>query len=217
MFVTRSEEKTRESEDGSQVIPMDVLKAELFYPERDKNKATGDLVEQMAVDVADCILTKLRDPKKVTSNYLSSSDGEFSWGKTTEQEHAAGIGMMATNDPAESPFAALTQQLQSFGRVMGMNASAVGHARLHGDLDRSITDGVVDGSYHQLPKEMKWLLMELALGISAEVRHDERRSLKRQQEEKQRKQEMLGKKMIAAQCEYTDALTYIQMYHSPAC
>ena len=56
MFITRSEEKTGESEDGSQVIPMDVLKAELFYPERDENKATGDLVKRMAVNVADCIL-----------------------------------------------------------------------------------------------------------------------------------------------------------------
>ena len=172
----------------------------------------------MAVDVADCILTELRDPKKVTSNYLSLSDGKFSWGKTTEQEHAAGIGMMATNDPAESPFAALTQQLQSFGKVMGIHASAVGHARLHGDFDRSLTEGGVDGLYHRLPKEMKWSLMELALGMSAEVRNHERRALKRQQEEKQRKQEMLRKKkLLAAQSEYADALTYIEMYHSPAC
>ena len=60
--------------------------------------------------------------------------------------------------------------------------------------------------------------MELALGMSAEVRNHERRALKRQQEEKQRKQEMLRKKkLLAAQSEYADALTYIKMYHSPAC
>ena len=106
---------------------------------------------------------------------------------TTEEEHAAGIGMMATNDPAESPFAALTQQLQCFGRVMGAHASAVGHARLHGDMDRGLKDGAVDGLYHRLSREMKWSLMELALGMSAEVRKSERRALKRQQEEKQRK------------------------------
>ena len=125
------------AQDGSQVISMDLLKAELFFPQRDENKETGDVVERMAVEVADCMMTELEDPKKVTSNYLSSAGGEFSWGNTTEEEHAAGIGMMATNDPAESPFAALTQQLQCFGRVMGAHASAVGHARLHGDFERT--------------------------------------------------------------------------------
>ena len=92
--------------------------------------------------------------------------------------------MMATNDPAESPFAALTQQLQCFGRVMGINASAVGHARLHGDFDRNWEDSGVDGLYHRLPREMRWSLMEMALGMSAEVRKKERNALKKQQEEK---------------------------------
>ena len=130
------------------MIPIDVLRAELFYPARDENKETTDMVKRMAAEVSDCIIAELQDPTKVTSNYLSSADGEFSWGKTTEDEHAAGIGMMATNDPAESPFAALTQQLQCFGRVMGINASAVGHARLHGDFDRNWEDSGVDGLYH---------------------------------------------------------------------
>ena len=37
--------------------------------------------------------------KKVTSDDLSSADGEFSWGQTTDDEHQACLGKMATKDP----------------------------------------------------------------------------------------------------------------------
>ena len=53
---------------------------------------------------------------------------------------------MATNDPAEGPFAALTSQLQYFGRVLGMHASGVGQARLNGDFDLDLNDGNADGA-----------------------------------------------------------------------
>ena len=79
----------------------------------------------MAVELANCLLNELRDPTKATSDYLSCVDGKFSWGMTSDEEHAACLGNMATNDPAESPFAALTQQLQGFGRLLGIHASAV--------------------------------------------------------------------------------------------
>jgi len=36
-------------------------------------------------------------------------EGKFSWGYTTEEDHNALIGKMATNNFAESPFAMLTQ------------------------------------------------------------------------------------------------------------
>ena len=69
----------------------------------------------MACEVAECILKELCDPGKATSDYLSSIEGKFSWDQTTDDEHAACIGKMATNDPAESPYASLACQLQSFG------------------------------------------------------------------------------------------------------
>ena len=99
--MTCAEDKTGNAQDGLQVTPMDLLKAELFYPQREENIATEATVKKMAIEVSDCLLTELRDPKKVTSNYLSSADGEFSWGKTTDEEHVAGIGMMTTNDPSK--------------------------------------------------------------------------------------------------------------------
>ena len=107
-------------------MPYDKINAELFWPERDENKQTTDMVLKMATEVAACMLKELRDPKKATSDYLSSEEGQFSWGATTDDEHHASLGKMATNDPAESPFAALTSQMQSFGRILGIHASGVG-------------------------------------------------------------------------------------------
>ena len=71
--------------DGSRVLPFDKLKAELFYPERTENIATEALATNMAVDMAGCLLTELWDPNKATSDYLSSGEGKFKWGYTTQE------------------------------------------------------------------------------------------------------------------------------------
>ena len=54
------------------------------------------------------------------------------------------------NDPSESPFAQLTRQLQCFGRILGIHASAVRHARINGDFIRDIKDNSNDGAYFKL-------------------------------------------------------------------
>ena len=115
-----------------------MLKAELFYPSRKENVATRETIQKMAVKMANCFLKELRDPKKATSDYLTSSEGKFSWGFTTEEEHNALIGKSATNDSAESPFAMLTQQMQQFGRILGIHAAAVGQAKMNGDFKRDL-------------------------------------------------------------------------------
>jgi hypothetical protein len=51
-----------------------------------------------------------------------------------DEERFAFLDKMATNDPAESPFALLARQLQSFGRMLRIHASAVCHARVNGDF-----------------------------------------------------------------------------------
>ena len=80
-------------------------------------------------EVATCLLKELRDPKKATSDYLTSKDSDFISGNTTNKEHEACLGKMVTNDPDEAPFATLTQQLQQFGCVLGIHASGLGQAR----------------------------------------------------------------------------------------
>ena len=103
-----------------------MLKAERFYPNRKENVATTSTVQKMAVEMAECFLKELRDPKKATSDYLTSAEGKFSWGYTTEDDHTALIGKSATNDSAERQFTMLTQQIQQFGKILGIHALAVG-------------------------------------------------------------------------------------------
>ena len=196
-----------------------MLKAELFYPSRKENVATRETVQKMAVEMASCFLKELRDPKKATSDYLTSSEGKFSWGFTTEEEHNALIGKSATNDSAESPFAMLTQQMQQFGRILGIHAAAVGQAKMNGDFKRDLQGKVGrNGAFLQLPKEMKESLLRLAVNIAPDVRGRERAALDRQRESKKFKMETLRKKkLLAAQYEYAAALTFIEMYHSDAC
>mmetsp|Transcript_26186 Transcript_26186/g.44648 ORF Transcript_26186/g.44648 Transcript_26186/m.44648 type:complete len:365 (-) Transcript_26186:8-1102(-) len=140
---------------------------------------------------------------------------------------------MATNDPAESPFALLTQQLQSFGRVLGIHASAIGQARMNGDFKTakktatrtnakkvnkaSKIESEKEGAWHSLPKEMRESLLLFALSVAPAVRQAEKKALDKQRLVKKEKQDMLRKrKLIAVQTEYANALTYIDMFHSPA-
>ena len=124
-----------------------MLKAELFYPTRKENVATTSTVQKMAVEMAECFLKELRDPKKATSDYLTSAEGKFSWGYTTEDDHNVLIGKSATNDSAERPFAMLTQQIQQFGTILGIHASAVGQAKMNGDFKRDHQGRESTGSF----------------------------------------------------------------------
>ena len=210
------EDKQTNAIDGSKGLPNDVLNAELFYPQRDENIETNYLVEEMSMtEVAPAILKEFRDPKKALSDYVSAVDGKYSWQQTTEDEHQASLGKNATNDPAESPFAQLTRQLQVFGRVLGIHASAVGQARINGDFKRSINGESQEGEYFKLTPEMRESLMGYALLSSPAVRKEEKVQLNIQREAKLEKQRLLReKKMLACQREYGDKLTYIEMSKS---
>ena len=147
LFNLASEEKLTPAVDVKwKILPFDKINAKLFYQDCKENKETTELVLKMAVEVAKCMLKELRDPKKATSDYLTSEDGEFGWGYTTDEEHQACFRKITTNDPAEAPFAALTQQLEQFGRVLGIHASGVGQARIHGDFYRNLNDGNSNGA-----------------------------------------------------------------------
>jgi hypothetical protein len=78
------EEKQTATIDGSKALSMDQLNAEVFYPQW-----STKTVQLMACEVAECVLKELRDPGKATSDYLSSVEGKFSWGQTTDDEHVA--------------------------------------------------------------------------------------------------------------------------------
>ena len=80
MLLISTENKQTNATGGSIVLPFDKLKAGFFYPERTENIATKAFATKMAVEMASCLLTEIRDPQKATSDYLSSGEGKFSWG-----------------------------------------------------------------------------------------------------------------------------------------
>ena len=71
--------------------------------------------------------------------------------------------------------------------------------------------------FYQISDKMRDSLLTFALGMAPEVRKRETAAVKRQREAKLRKRKLLREqKLIAAQIEYANALTYIDMYWSEA-
>lgn len=64
---------------------------------------------------------------------------------------------------------------------------------------------------------MQQSLMCFAFDVAPAVEKAKKTALDKQQDSKRRKKISLFKKMIAIQNEYANALTYIDMYQSPAC
>eukprot|EP00965_Chrysotila_dentata_P109518 3619671-Pleurochrysis_carterae.AAC.1 len=58
----------------------------------------------------------------------------MAWGNTSEEEHAAALGKLATNGPAESAFGAITQEPSSFGLIAFSSTSGVAQARRNPDF-----------------------------------------------------------------------------------
>eukprot|EP00966_Prymnesium_polylepis_P327719 7383562-Prymnesium_polylepis.3 len=99
--------------------------------------------------------------------------GIFSWAETTEAEHEAGKGVMASNNPAARGHGLTRRQLQVFGRIGIGNAGAVSQAIANGDLDRSERydrgsrrKGHAEskcGAFFKLPEEMREALLLVSL------------------------------------------------------
>jgi hypothetical protein len=103
----------------------------------------------------------------------------------SEAEHLAPKGKHATNDPAESPFAQLTRQLQCFGQLLGIHASAVSQARINGDFKRDLKDSSKDGAYFKLSPDELQSLFAYALRASPAVQREKKVHLKVQRDGKE--------------------------------
>ena len=88
-MVYQFEEKKTSAMDGSKVLPFDQLNAELFYSERQENKDTTRFVEKFVVEVVQCFLQELSDPKRqlLTTCLVPkvNSAGEKYWRRNTRQ------------------------------------------------------------------------------------------------------------------------------------
>ena len=92
----------------------------------------------------------------------------------------------------------LTQQLQSFGCILGVYASRPGQVKMSDDFDRDLNDGNKDGAYSQLPQGIHDSLLEFALSIAPEVRKREAAAVNRQRTAKLKKHEMLTGVLLRA-------------------
>ena len=59
----------------TKAVPFDKVNCELFYTDHKENQDTTCLGNKMDVEIAQCLLNELRDPKKATPNYLTSEKG----------------------------------------------------------------------------------------------------------------------------------------------
>ncbi len=88
-------EKGRYRVDGNQddkVLPVDKLRAALFYPSHADIMQTDDLCSELGVVCAMAFLKEFRDTSKATHNYLSSIDGQFSLKVISDDMKKAGLG-----------------------------------------------------------------------------------------------------------------------------
>ena len=129
----------------------------------------------------------------------------------TEEMHKNLIGTFATNDLAESPFASLTCQLDSFNMILGNNAAAVAQARMNCDCNQREFGHKNDGEFHTLSDEMKHSFLATALKFSGRVRKEEHDAIEKQREHKRLKKEALElARLEKATKAHTKAVVLIQ-------
>ncbi|KAL7548461.1 hypothetical protein ACHAWF_016400 [Thalassiosira exigua] len=74
---------------GTKVVHLARLRKQLFTPTFKTEQNTSTRVKELAKVAAEAILTELRDPKKATHKYLSSSGTEYSWKHCSSKRKSA--------------------------------------------------------------------------------------------------------------------------------
>ena len=107
------------------LLPLFMLKEELFHPKRKTSKETQCYMNDLGRIAAEAMLAELRDPKKAMHSYLSSANGNKSWHNVSDSDKSAGLMIQAINNPAESFFGELTNELQVYTTVKLQHAGGV--------------------------------------------------------------------------------------------
>ena len=225
----KSKKTSLVDEASTKVLPLSLLREEVFSPKTETNKSTSIFMKKLGELSASAILSELRNPSKATSNHLSSVNGKFSFSNTSCNNHLEGMGKMAVNDPAESSFGGTTRQIQYFGRIGITNAGGVDQVRRNGDLSRGFgkktdktgkltQDHNKVGIFHEMPEQMIAALLTMAKEDSNITSTYDRQALSKQRAEKERKQQLMeDTQMKKAQEGLIDALYYHDMFGSAAC
>ena len=198
----------------SKEVPLALLRNEIFHPQIEDNVSSTELVKKLALIATEAFLVELRDTRKATYKYLSSSGSKFSYEHCPEETKKDMLGKMATNDLAESSFGGVTNQLQKYSRVNITSAAAVSDMQKNNYLTRDKKKGL----FHEFPDEIQIALVLVAMEDAPRTRTENMESLDAQRKAKRAKAEILKQAgMEKATEEYIDAIYYFKMYHSMAC
>ncbi len=175
-------------------------------------------------------LIEFRDPKKATSDYLSSIIGIRSWGMVSEEEKVASWGKDATTSISESVHASATVGLGIAGTIHLDHVTAEGQARFNNDFGRghkalvkrsSKSDNVKErvlGSFQKLPEELQHSLILFGKENASSLRKSFDDALSVQHEACRQKEEIaLQKKLDQMQGDYIIAIYFYEQYHSLRC
>ena len=94
-----------------------LVREEVFSPVDADNRASFDCCVWLAGDIAATLILEMNDPRKVTCEYLTATNGKFCMKNTTAAEKKSAYGVRANNDPSEGNFA-------TFGDSLGMMGNA---------------------------------------------------------------------------------------------
>ena len=143
---------------------MEHLLKDAFRPEQDCNKETEEVVKNLGFEAAVTMHADMHDKTKATAANLTIGGGKFCWENISDKEREAGKGKKAVNDPAESIFARVKNEVLKFGMVSFAHAAGVSQSKMNGDFTRVFSgDDETDlGYFHRQSKEMQSAILILA-------------------------------------------------------
>ena len=137
MYEERTSKTVGHSTEDEKTIPLDELRAAVFYPTHRDIIQSTNLSIQLGVVIATTMREEFVNPRKNTSKYLSAIGGESSMEVMTEEQRVAGFGVDASNSTAESVIGASTDMFKVFGTIRAQYCAAIGQTRFNNDFGRA--------------------------------------------------------------------------------
>ena len=218
-------ENTKSEDD--KVLPYDLIRAAVFYPDRDDIRKTDDLCRELAVTAASAFLIEFRDESKATAQYLSSIGGENSLAVLSESKRKAGLGKESSNSTSESLHGTVTHLMKVSGTIRLDHAAGDGMLQTNGHIDRNVSQYIkknrndksdedeTPSLFFQLPEELRITAMIAAKRGAPSLRKEHDVALKLQKEADLRRKRVEHEKNLEnAKEEYIKAWDLIDIYHS---
>ena len=167
---------------STKVRKLKELCRELFHPSDQDNKESTALLEDLAVVAAEAWIGELVDPTKGTWQFMSDSEGEYSYEHSSDTLKEAMLGVVAVNDLAESSFAGVTAQVEVYGRIGMANAAAISDMARNGFLSRpscnqDLESGEGRGLFHGLREGLKITAVMAAVDMAPQTRESNNAAL----------------------------------------